>query len=443
MRRTEIAVVGGGASGLMAALTAAEEQKRQHRPLSVLVLEAAQKPGRKLLATGNGRCNLTNMRGELSRFHGDVPAAEAVLGKYPPQAVVRRFLSLGLLCREEDEGRVYPNSGQAASVLSLLLEHLQALGAEILCEWPVSQISREGAGFRLHSSQGDEMLAQRVILATSGKAAPQLGSNGSGYALSKAAGHSCTPCFPALVPVICGENKRCKALHGVRCRGRVSLLGDGKLLGEELGEIQFTDYGLSGVCVFQLSRMASEWAQSKTVNGKRFTSLQFSLDLLPNYTHEELLGMLQRRKRLLPKSDSMALLSGFLPVALARQITKEVLEKAAPLEILSPSDIEKTLLAAKNYTFTVKTTQDWNRAQVTAGGVPLSEICPQTLESSRCSGLYLCGELLNLDGDCGGYNLQWAWASGMAAGKAAASACKPPKPAKSSRPRRKPHAANR
>ena len=287
------------------------------------------------------------------------------------------------------------------------------------------------------------MLAQRVILATSGKAAPQLGSNGSGYALSKAAGHSCTPCFPALVPVICGENKRCKALHGVRCRGRVSLLGDGKLLGEELGEIQFTDYGLSGVCVFQLSRMASEWAQSKTVNGKRFTSLQFSLDLLPNYTHEELLGMLQRRKRLLPKSDSMALLSGFLPVALARQITKEVLEKAAPLEILSPSDIEKTLLAAKNYTFTVKTTQDWNRAQVTAGGVPLSEICPQTLESSRCSGLYLCGELLNLDGDCGGYNLQWAWASGMAAGKAAASACKPPKPAKSSRPRRKPHAANR
>lgn len=443
MRRTEIAVVGGGASGLMAALTAAEEQKRQHRPISVLVLEAAQKPGRKLLATGNGRCNLTNMRGELSRFHGDVPAAEAVLGKYPPQAVVRRFLSLGLLCREEDEGRVYPNSGQAASVLSLLLEHLQALGAEILCEWPVSQISREGAGFRLHSSQGDEMLAQRVILATSGKAAPQLGSNGSGYALSKAAGHSCTPCFPALVPVICGENKRCKALHGVRCRGRVSLLGDGKLLGEELGEIQFTDYGLSGVCVFQLSRMASEWAQSKTVNGKRFTSLQFSLDLLPNYTHEELLGMLQRRKRLLPKSDSMALLSGFLPVALARQITKEVLEKAAPLEILSPSDIEKTLLAAKNYTFTVKTTQDWNRAQVTAGGVPLSEICPQTLESSRCSGLYLCGELLNLDGDCGGYNLQWAWASGMAAGKAAASACKPPKPAKSSKPRRKPHAANR
>ena len=443
MRRTEIAVVGGGASGLMAALTAAEEQKRQHRPISVLVLEAAQKPGRKLLATGNGRCNLTNMRGELSRFHGDVPAAEAVLGKYPPQAVVRRFLSLGLLCREEDEGRVYPNSGQAASVLSLLLEHLQALGAEILCEWPVSQISREGAGFRLHSSQGDEMLAQRVILATSGKAAPQLGSNGSGYALSKAAGHSCTPCFPALVPVICGENKRCKALHGVRCRGRVSLLGDGKLLGEELGEIQFTDYGLSGVCVFQLSRMASEWAQSKTVNGKRFTSLQFSLDLLPNYTHEELLGMLQRRKRLLPKSDSMALLSGFLPVALARQITKEVLEKAAPVEMLSPSDIEKTLLAAKNYTFTVKTTQDWNRAQVTAGGVPLSEICPQTLESSRCSGLYLCGELLNVDGDCGGYNLQWAWASGMAAGKAAASACKPPKPAKSSKPRRKPHAANR
>lgn len=443
MRRAEIAVVGGGASGLMAALTAAEEQKRQHRPVSVLVLEAAQKPGRKLLATGNGRCNLTNMRDERSRFHGDVPAAEAVLGKYPPQAVVRRFLSLGLLCREEDEGRVYPNSGQAASVLSLLLEHLQALGVEILCEWPVSQLSREGSGFRLRSSQGEEVLAQKVILAASGKAAPQLGSNGSGYELAKAVGHRCTPCFPALVPVICGESKRCKALHGVRCRGKVSLLGDGKLLGEELGEIQFTDYGLSGVCVFQLSRMASEWAQSKIVNGKHFTSLRFSLDLLPNYTPEELLGMLQRRKRLLPKSDSMALLSGFLPVALARQIAKEVLGKNAPLEILSTNTIEKTLLTAKNYTFTVKATQDWNRAQVTAGGVPLSEVVPHTLESSRCPGLYLCGEVLNIDGDCGGYNLQWAWASGMAAGKAAAGAARPPKPAKSSKPRRKPHAANR
>ena len=430
MRKIEIAVVGGGASGLMAALTAAEEQKRQHRPVSVLVLEAAQKPGRKLLATGNGRCNLTNMRGELSRFHGDVSAAEAVLGKYPPQAVVRRFLSLGLLCREEDEGRVYPNSGQAASVLSLLLEHLEALGVEILCEWPISQLSREGAGFRLRSSQGEETLAQ-------------LGSNGSGYGLAKALGHTCTPCFPALVPVICGESKRCKALHGVRCRGRVSLLGDGKLLGQELGEIQFTDYGLSGVCVFQLSRMASEWAQNKTVNGKNFTSLYFSLDLLPNYTPEELLGMLQRRKRLLPKSDSMALLSGFLPIALARQIAKEVLEKTGPLETLSTSNIEKALFTAKDYAFTVKATQDWNRAQVTAGGVPLSEVGPQTLESSRCPGLYLCGELLNLDGDCGGYNLQWAWASGMAAGKAAAGACKPTKPAKSSKPRRKPHAANR
>lgn len=443
MRKIEIAVVGGGASGLMAALTAAEEQKRQHRPVSVLVLEAAQKSGRKLLATGNGRCNLTNMHGERSRFHGDVLAAEAVLGKYPPQAVVRRFLSLGLLCREEDEGRVYPNSGQAASVLSLLLEHLEALGVEILCEWQVSQLSPEGTGFRLCSSQGEEVLAQKVILAASGKAAPQLGSNGSGYGLAKALGHSCTPCFPALVPVICNESKRCKALHGVRCRGRVSLLGDGKLLGEELGEIQFADYGLSGVCVFQLSRMASEWAQNKTVNGKHFTSLQFSLDLLPNYSLEELLGMLQRRKRLLPKSDSMALLSGFLPVALARQIAKEVLEKTETLETLSTYNIEKTLLTAKEYAFTVKATQDWSRAQVTAGGVPLSEICPQTLESSRCPGLYLCGEVLNIDGDCGGYNLQWAWASGMAAGKAAAGACKPPKPAKSSKPRRKPHASNR
>ena len=443
MRKTEIVVVGAGASGLMAALTAAEEQKRQHRPVSVLVLEAAQKPGRKLLATGNGRCNLTNMHDERSRFHGDVSAAEAVLRKYPPQAVVRRFLSLGLLCREEEDGRVYPNSGQASAVLSILLEHLYALGAEIACEQHVAEIRREKGGFRIQSTQGEGFLAQKVILAVSGKAAPQLGSDGSGYTLANSLGHSCTPCFPALVPVICEETKRCKALHGVRCRGRVSLLGDGRLLGEESGEIQFTDYGISGICVFQFSRMASEWAKYHTVKGKYLSSLLFSLDLLPDFSSEELLGMLYRRRRLLPKSDSSELLTGFLPAALARQIVKEALGKAVPLEALSTTDMEKTLLSAKKYNFTAKSVQDWSRAQVTAGGVPLSEVSPETLESMRCPGLYLCGELLNIDGDCGGYNLQWAWGSGMTVGKAAANACKPQKSAKSSKPRRKPHAANR
>ena len=456
MRRVEIAVVGGGASGLMAALTAAEEQKRQHRPVSVLVLEAAQKPGRKLLATGNGRCNLTNMHDERSRFHGDVLAAEAVLGKYPPQAVVRRFLSLGLLCREEEEGRVYPNSGQAASVLSILLEHLQALGVEILCERPVSQLSQEGAGFRLCSSQGEEVLAQKVILAASGQAAPQLGSNGSGYALAKALGHSCTPCFPALVPVICKEDKRCKSLKGARCRGTVTLLGDGKMLGQETGEIQFTEYGLSGICVFQLSRLASEWSHFRTVKGKPVSELIFSLDLLPEQSQPELLAMLHRRQRLLPKSEISDCLAGMLHLAVGRQMVRECLSRNGSLETLSPKEMETLLQTVKEYRFTVKTVQDWSRAQVTAGGVPLKELSGETLESLCCPGLYLCGELLNIDGDCGGYNLQWAWASGMTAGKAAAGSLlfsekKPRGPKKTKAPqspkrpnrRRSPHAANR
>lgn len=456
MKEAEIAVVGGGASGLMAALTAAEEFRRRHVPARVLVLEGAQKPGKKLLATGNGRCNLTNRKSEPFRFHGDTKAAATVLGNCSSQTVVRRFQSLGLLCREEDEGRVYPNSGQAASVLSLLMEQLESLGGEVACDWYTTEIIREKSGFRLRARNGEEVLAQRVILAASGKAAPQLGSDGSGYALAQSLGHSCTPCFPALVPVICKEDKRCKSLKGARCRGTVALLGDGKVLGQETGEIQFTEYGLSGICVFQLSRMASEWSHFRTVKGKPVSELIFSLDLLPEQSQPELLAMLHRRQRLLPKSEISDCLAGMLHLAMGRQIVRECLSRNGSLETLSPKEMETLLQTVKEYRFIVKTVQDWSRAQVTAGGVPLKELSGETLESLCCPGLYLCGELLNIDGDCGGYNLQWAWASGMTAGKAAAGSLlfsekkprgpkNPKAPQSPKRPnrRRNPHAANR
>lgn len=436
----EIIVVGAGASGLMAALTAAQEQKKAHRPVSVALLEAAAKPGRKLLATGNGRCNLTNMNLENARFHGDVQLAEAVLGKYSPQAVIRRFMSLGLLCREEEQGRVYPNSGQAASVLSVLLSHLEELGVPILCGQKVERIQQESSRFFLKTAEGIGFAAQKVILAVSGKAAPQLGSDGSGLRLAGELGHSHTPCWEALVPVIC-QSGDLKAMQGMRCRGKVSLLGDGVVLGEETGEIQFTDYGLSGICVFQLSRMASEWVQQKTVLGKRTGSLVFSLDLLPDVSQEELQAMLQYRKRILPGSPATEAVSGILNLRVGERLVRQVLKDTGKtMAELSSHELEKIAYGVKNACFPVKGVQDWSRAQVTAGGIPLREVFPDTLESRCTRGLYLCGELLNVDGDCGGYNLHWAWASGMAAGKAAAGSL--PKK-QGQKARRKPHAANR
>lgn len=445
MRQAEIAVIGAGASGLMAALSAAEEQKKQHRPVSVLLLESAQKPGRKLLATGNGRCNLVNARMELRRFHGDVREAKTVLESYPPAAVVRRFQSLGLLCREEEEGRVYPNSGQASAVLNTLLYHLSALGVEILCQWPVTSLLPEGRGFRIASlPAGEQVLAKKVVLASSGKAAPQLGSDGSGYALAQRLGHSLTPCFPALVPVCC-DKKRVRPLQGMRARGKVSLWQGKTLLGEESGEIQFTEYGLSGICVFQLSRHLAKWQ----TQGASSPPMTLVLDLLPNMTEQELTALLRYRQRILPNSGAADALSGIINQKVGQQIVRESVENAErTLEELSPKELEAAARRAKSFSFPITGIQDWSRAQVTAGGIPLKEFFSETLESKKCPGLYLCGEILNLDGDCGGYNLHWAWASGMAAGKSAAKSllmqtAKPKKGPSHSQTRRKPHAANR
>lgn len=445
MRQVEVAIIGAGASGLMAALTAAEEQKKQHRPVSVLLLESAQKPGRKLLATGNGRCNLVNARMEPSRFHGDVREAQTVLENYPPAAVVRRFQSLGLLCREEDEGRVYPNNGQASAVLNTLLYHLSALGVEILCQWPVTSLIKEGKWFRIVSSAVEkELLAEKVVLASSGKAAPQLGSDGSGYPLAQKLGHSLTPCFPALVPVCC-DKKRVRGLQGMRARGKVSLWQGKTRIGEESGEIQFTEYGLSGICVFQLSRHMAKWQEE----GASSPPMVLVLDLMPDMPEQELTALLRYRQRILPSSGAADALSGIINQKVGQQIIRESIENAGRLlKELSPKELEAVAQRVKHFSFPITGVQDWSRAQVTAGGIPLKEIIPETLESKKCPGLYLCGEILNLDGDCGGYNLHWAWASGMTAGKAAAKSlltqtAKPRKSPSHSKTRRKPHAANR
>ena len=175
--------------------------------------------------------------------------------------------------------------------------------------------------------------------------------------------------------------------------------------------------------MFQLSRLASEWSHFRTVKGKPVSELIFSLDLLPEQSQPELLAMLHRRQRLLPKSEISDCLAGMLHLAVGRQMVRECLSRNGSLETLSPKEMETLLQTVKEYRFTVKAVQDWSRAQVTAGGVPLKELSGETLESLCCPGLYLCGELLNIDGDCGGYNLQWAWASGMTAEKRRQAAC--------------------
>lgn len=420
MARYDIAVIGGGAAGLMAALAAAEEAGKQKQRLSVVVLEKNSRVGKKLLLTGNGRCNLTNKKLEMSRYHGDVPAAEGVIKFRPPQEVLRFFEDKGLLCREEDQGRVYPQSGQASSVLDVLRLHLGRLGVEERCDFSAVSLEKSGQDFIAHAASGETLKARRVILTCGGKAAPQTGSNGDGYALAKQLGHSVTALYPALVQVKT-DPERVRALKGIRCPARVRLLADGKVLQEECGEVQFADGCLSGVCIFQLSRQVSAWAQGERRPGKRPPALlEISLDLLEGRKEAEVLQALERRVSLFPSLPPLELLTGFVNKRLGQELVKRQGLQTAKPGALRENQLQGLVSLMNDFRFPALGVALWANAQATAGGVPLREIDCATMDSRLCRGLYFAGEVLNVDGDCGGYNLQWAWSSGMLAGSSCA-----------------------
>ncbi|MCH3972136.1 MAG: aminoacetone oxidase family FAD-binding enzyme [Oscillospiraceae bacterium] len=364
MPKYTLAVVGGGASGLLGAVRAAELLGGAN----VVVLEAAARVGKKLLATGNGRCNLTNMGVSVQHYHGDSAQAEQLLQAFPPKRILAYFQHLGLLCREQTEGRVYPYSLQASSVLNILRSHLQSCGVEERCDFTVQTIRRTPNGFLLHAQDGSSVCAQFVLLSTGGMA--HAGTQ-NGYTLAKQLGHTITPLKPALAPVQVKENKTMRALKGVRVPAAATLRHGGKTVRQTFGEVQFTERGLSGICIFELSRDA--------VSGD-----VLSLDLVPDYSVSEL-----------------------------RKATGGRLEGVLHKALVQICPFEK----CKDFCFTVDHTADFRQAQVTAGGVPLSQV-DDSCESLRSPGAWLTGELLNLDGDCGGFNLHWAWSTALCAANA-------------------------
>jgi predicted Rossmann fold flavoprotein len=402
MRQADLAVIGGGASGFAAALAAAASDKSKY---SILVLEKNPRMGKKLLLTGNGRCNLTNRSaGDLSQYHGDAEAKE-ILNRFPPERVMELFQKAGLLCRELDGGRIYPYSLQASSVLNILRRNLDAFGVETLCGFDVKSIRKSNGGFLL-SSREEKLFVRRVILAAGGSACPQTGSDGGGFRLAKDLGHTAGPVYPSLVPVKT-DPARVRPLRGVRCPAAASFRAGGENVRTTAGEVQFTENALSGICIFELSRCFGELHAPKDA--------EIALDLFPEYGLKKLTELFHAAADGEPLSAPQ-LLEGFLPKALGIELSKYALGRASGA--LRAEDFGYLATAAKEFRFPVRGTFSWDRAQVTAGGVPLSELT-ETLESKKCPGLYLCGELLDVDGDCGGFNLHWAWASGLTAGKAA------------------------
>ncbi len=414
----DLVVVGAGASGLMAAAAALE-----YTPgLRVLVLEKEKKPGKRLLATGNGRCNLSNRRISPQRYHGDADKIFPVLERFSVKAIEKRFASWGLPCREDDEGRIYPYNLQASAVQELLLHRIQRAGGEIRCCFSVLSCQKAGSEFCLQGEmQGAEekIDARRVIFACGGLSYPSLGGSERSWGILGKMGHDIAKGFPALVSLKT-EKKLAAPLKGARCKGRVTLrLENGKEASSQ-GEIQFTETGLSGICVFEISRLYGD--------GK--SKAQLICDLMPEYTFGDLLHLLRIRG----KDSSLpagSLLDSILQKQVGREILRRCFGKGMGEKDGFPGEFTEKQLAAiareiKNFSFPVLGTGGWDAAQVTAGGVRLKQINLETMESKICKGLYLAGEVLNIDGDCGGFNLHWAWSTGCLAGISAARSLKSP-----------------
>ncbi|WP_128426510.1 NAD(P)/FAD-dependent oxidoreductase [Gudongella oleilytica] len=404
--KNKIIIVGGGASGLMASIVAARNGAE------VTILEKNDRVGKKLLATGNGRCNYTNEDVRLVHFHGtDKAFIEKALSIFGRDSVIEFFEHLGIAPASEDNGKIYPLSFQASSVLDVLRYEADRLGVEVRVNCSVSKIARDGK-FKVYLKSGESLAADRVILATGGMAMPVSGSDGNGYPIAKSLGHKVIPATPSLVQLKLKSDKL-KQINGTKVVGKASLFIDGELIKEDHGDILFTDYGISGPPILQLSREAVI-----ALEGSRRVRLDVSIIL--NRSEEELLGYLEKRRGWMPEKKLEDFLIGMVNKRLIIPVIKELkLDKDKLAKDISVDELRSIAHILTCWSFEVIGHNGWGQAQTTAGGVLTKDIDPATMESRLVKGLYFAGELLDVDGDCGGYNLQWAWTSGYIAGNSA------------------------
>jgi len=406
-----VIVVGGGAAGIMAALAA------RYRGAGVTILEKNKRIGKKLLATGNGRCNLTNINLGISNYHGRRPEfAGWALSRFDVRKTIDFFEHLGVACKVEDGGKVFPRSNQASSVLDVLRYELEETGVKVICEAEVREIKKDRSGFAVCLADGNEYRADRVIITTGGKAAPQLGSNGSGHTLAKNLGHRIVEPFPALVQLKLAA-KFLKQIQGVKFEGDAEIIAGGRSVAGAQGEILFTEYGISGPPILSLSRKAGEYLQKNE-------KVWLKVVLINNISWKELEQYLIRRFTAKPEKTLSFSFVGFINKKLVPVVLREagITEPEKPAGQVTAVERRRILRILKDWRFEITGTTSWPNAQVTAGGVDVEDVERQTLESKIVPGLYFAGEVLDIDGDCGGFNLQWAWSSGYVAGESAATA---------------------
>lgn len=400
-----IVVIGGGAAGMMAAITVAREGA------DVLLLEHKDRVGKKLLSTGNGRCNFTNLTQDPLCYHSEnLLFPWHIVEKFPTQQTIAFFLKLGIYSKNRN-GYLYPQSDQASAVLDVLRMEMRRFRIRVETGVECREILPKTKGFTVLTNR-ENFSASKVILAAGGKAASVSGSDGSGYILAKQLGHSLIPVLPALVPLHCREPFY-KRISGVRVQASISLLIDGECTAKDTGEVQLTGYGISGIPVFQVSRYAAIGLYEKK-------EVWAVLNFMPDFTEEQLRDFLKNRKESCAGKTTEEFLIGMLHKKLSDlfiQLAK--IERTKPVSDFTEKEIERLARVISHFQTEITAAGSFEQAQVCRGGVNTKEVDPETLESRYVPGVYFAGEILDVDGMCGGYNLQFSWSSGYTAGRAA------------------------
>lgn len=399
----KVIVVGGGASGLVAGIEAA---KNGHE---VTLIERLDRVGKKILSTGNGRCNLWNVLS--AKYRGDDTFVKQLYERYPLSTVEDFFSSLGLVTRLEEGGRVYPASGHGASALDVLRLALERYGVNVLTNTAVSSLKKDNDHFILTTDNGKTYLANTVIISGGGKAAPKLGSNGSTYNLLTKFGHQLTPQFPALVPLETAPDA-IKGLSGIRVKAKLDLLSSKthphpSFTADE-GEILFTTSGLSGIAAMSFGEYFSKGGE-------------LAINFLPaaNLPQEALLPHLHYRRSLLGQVPAEQFFTGLFHKLLGFNLLKAtgISPLSIPCADITDGQLHRLSQVITRYPITVTGTKGYDQAQVTSGGIDAAGFSPETMKSKLVPGLYAAGEVLNVHGPCGGYNLLFAFTSGLAAAK--------------------------
>lgn len=402
--KNRVIVVGGGAAGIVAAIFAARKNAE------VSIVEHNDKVGKKILVTGNGRCNLTNEQMDSSFFRSDCPAfVSEVLQQFSYTQTKQFFEELGILFKSR-LGYCYPASGQASAVLDVLCMELKHQNVNVILGTHVNKIVKK-RNFIIEADN-KKLEAEKVILTAGSKAAAKQGSDGSGYELLRLFGHRIIPPVPALVQIRCRETFL-KQWAGIRVDGKVSVFVKEKLVASDQGELQLTDYGISGIPVFQISRYVAKALEKRL-------PVTIKLDFLPEQQFWEVGKFLESRYKIRTDKTLEEGMIGLFPKKLIPILLKQSnLSGQSFWKKLSAKEKEQLLLTLKQFTLHATSVNSFEQAQVCAGGADLSQFNSRTMESKLVKGLYAAGEILDVDGMCGGYNLQWAWSTGAIAGCAA------------------------